>query len=72
MGFVLFGAVYAFFKNTKYLPNAMSVRKLDPIKRGLRLAFFSWKLILLILPNQLHFFALVFIYRHNIENFEAY
>ena len=50
----------------------MSARELDPVRRGLKLALFSWKLILIILSTLLHFFSLLFIYWRNIDSFQAY
>ena len=50
----------------------MASRSLDPIKRGLRLAFSSWKLIRIILSMDFNFFSLIFIYRANITSFEPY
>ena len=61
--FVFLGVLFAFFKNTHHLPNAMSTRELDPIKRGLRLAFTSWKLVVIIFSNLFNFYALIFIFR---------
>ena len=54
---VIFGVIYfgffwlvtVCFRDTANLPSAMSARELDPVKRALRLALSSWKLISLII-----------------------
>lgn len=65
-------ALFAFFRDTDYFPNAMSSRDLDPLKKGLKLALSSWKLILIILSNDFSFFCLISIFRGNIAHYDPH
>ena len=70
--FIFLGILILCFHDTKHYPSAMSSRALDPLKKGLRLAFSSLKLVRIIMAFTLNFCPLVMIYRTNISLFESY
>ena len=72
VNFIFLGALAALFHNTANLPNAMSARELDPLKRGLRLAFSSGKVILIILSSNFSTFGCVLIFARNIHTLKGY
>ena len=72
VSFLFFGVLIMSFHDTNHYPSAMSSRDLDPLKRGLKLAFTSCKLIRIIMAFTLNFCPLVMIYRANISHFQPY
>ena len=52
--FLFFGPISALFTNTKNEPNAMPTRDLDPVTKGTKAHFSSWKLMGIFLSTQIY------------------
>ena len=65
--FIFFGILAACYRDTKHFPNAMSSRELDSIKKGLKLAFNSRKLVMVILSNYLNYWSLAIVFRSTVS-----